>query len=89
MVDTAALIGSLIREEPLCRDCLVAKSQIGLMAVEHGLVGLGHAVRLHHRTAPCSGCGKTTEVVSVDRRGRGKRRRIVYRRPPPLPSDEP
>jgi hypothetical protein len=80
MPHTAALIGSLIREDPLCLKCLAAKSGVELMPLEHGLVLLEQAMRLHRRTAQCSGCGTTTNVVSFDRRGKGKSHRLFAER---------
>ena len=72
MSSSPALISGLIREQPLCLGCLAGTSLGEPVAVERGLALLGHVLRLHYRTARCSACGETTDVVSVDRRGRNK-----------------
>ena len=68
MPHTAALIGVLILERPMCLPCVAAKAHVSETQVAASVARLALVVRTHRQDGGhCRACGKTGVVVSLTR----------------------
>jgi hypothetical protein len=66
MPDRAALITALIRDRPMCVDCMAKRSSLSASALVATLRTVQTALVLHSAVDRCRECGTMTAVFSID-----------------------
>ena len=59
----------LLFERPLCAECIANKLAIAEAEVDPLLARIHDTIYVGRSTEPCGGCGKTTLIYAVARRG--------------------
>jgi hypothetical protein len=70
MSDRAALVTALTVDRPMCEECIVVKSGLGLRDLRTTLAVIGEALRIHDSVRRCWTCDETKGVLSLDRPAR-------------------
>ena len=66
VVDRPASISTLIREHPMCLECIAKTLVASLEATQTALTVIQRAIDIHRQeAAPCRACGETKVVFSV------------------------